>query len=121
MEGEHRLIVEDEDASKNVCNVSREREDTVSRQFWGWSPCEVYSHCLPRGLLVGSRVAAPGCAACSVSHLTPLPRGPLTVLGSRASLPAARSESTCAEERLPSWQSGSGDGPHQTRGVSPRC
>ena len=29
MVGEHRLIVEDEDASRNVGNVSREREDTV--------------------------------------------------------------------------------------------
>ena len=133
--GEDRLIVEDEDASKNVGNVSREREDTVCVKNVE-STCRSLGRCppvlgmvalrgvlalsAPWGLLVGSRVAAPGCAACSVSHFAPLPRGPLTVLRSPPSPPVARSESTCAEERLPCWQSGSGDGAHQTRGLSLR-
>ena len=66
-------------------------------------------HCLPRGLLVGSRVA-PGRVARSVSYLAPLHRGPPTVLGSLPSPPDVRSENTRAEECLPFWQSGSGDG-----------
>ena len=46
-----------------------------------------------------------------------MPRGPLTVLGSPPSPPATRSESTRAAEYLPSWQSGSGNGALQTRGL----
>ena len=114
--GEHRHRVEDEDASRNVGNVNREREDTVRLKSVA-SSCrslgrclpvlgivagEGYSHCAPRGVPVGSRVAAPA-ACCALRELhAPLPRGPLTVLWSLPSHPGARSESTCAEECLSS-------------------